>query len=94
MSKMRHIFGFSRNALRHFQNAREGVPDAPFSRNCARSGSTASVEDSRGRFLFVVFSDAAQDGTKNRDHATFFFTYYVHLFLTYFFLFSCWWKSN
>ncbi len=38
---MRHVFGFSRNARRHFQNAREGVPDAPFSRNCARSGSTA-----------------------------------------------------
>ncbi len=37
---MRHIFGFLRNARRHFQNAREGVPDAPFSRNCARSGST------------------------------------------------------
>ena len=42
MSKMRHIFGFSRNARRHFQNAQEGVPDAPFSRNCARSGSTAT----------------------------------------------------
>ncbi len=40
MFKMRHIFGFSRNARIHFQNAREGVPDAPFSRNCARSGST------------------------------------------------------
>ncbi len=41
MFKMRHIFGFSRNARIHFQNAREGVPNAPFSRNCARSGSTA-----------------------------------------------------
>ena len=40
MFKMRHIFDFSRNARKHFQNAREGVPDAPFSRNCARSGST------------------------------------------------------
>ncbi len=40
MFKMRHIFGFSHNAQRPFQNAREGVPDAPFSRNCARSGST------------------------------------------------------
>ncbi len=41
---MRHIFGFLRNARRHCRNAREGVPDAPFSRNCARSGSTASYE--------------------------------------------------
>ena len=40
MFKMRHIFGFLRNALKHFQNAPEGVPDAPFSRNCARFGST------------------------------------------------------
>ncbi len=42
---MRHIFGFSRNARMRFQNAREGVPDAPFSRNCARSGSTAGVAE-------------------------------------------------
>ncbi len=40
MFKMRHTFGFLRNALKHFQNAPEGVPDAPFSRNCARFGST------------------------------------------------------
>ena len=63
MSKMRHIFGFSRNAQRHFQNAREGVPDAPFSRNCARSGSTAghrkqttfltSTEEERERFFLL-----------------------------------------
>ena len=41
MFKMRHIFGSLRNARKHFQNAREGVSNAPFSRNCARSGSTA-----------------------------------------------------
>ncbi len=43
---MRHIFGFSRNARGHFGNAREVGPDAPFSRNCARSGSTAHSRSS------------------------------------------------
>ncbi len=38
---MRHIFGFRRNARKPFENAGAGGPDAPFSRNCARSGSTA-----------------------------------------------------
>ncbi len=40
---MRHSFGFSRNARKHVESAQEGGPDAPFSRNCARSGSTALV---------------------------------------------------
>ncbi len=48
---MRDIFGFSRNARRYFRNAREGGPDAPFSRNCARSGSTGGDD----AFDFAIF---------------------------------------
>ena len=55
---MRHIFGFSRHARRHFENTREGGPDAPYSRKCARSGSTGREGERGGRDRVARRSDS------------------------------------